>query len=237
MRRRVVLVSLVALVLPAAGCLATRPYVHTEVQKSDARKQQQLDTVDHRLDAIERELGEEKTRLGTLDQDIHQIRVVVEETAKQADQAKELAVKAATKAEGATRDAPQTASLVPQPKTPEPVAGAPESLVVRFEFAQWQLDNQARLALLKVVQRLRENPVLIVKLEGHADNVGSPSQNLELSERRAQEVRRFLVGSGVKRNRIEVRAIGESRPIASNRSPTGRDHNRRVAITVLAPSK
>jgi outer membrane protein OmpA-like peptidoglycan-associated protein len=224
MSGRAILVSLVALVLPGAGCVATKPYVRTEVQKSDARTQQQLDTVDRRLDAIEQELAEEKTRLRTLDADTHQIRVVVEETAKQADQAMGLAVKAATKAEEATRDASKTL----QPS---------ETLVVRFGFAQWQLDNQTRLALLQVVKRLRENPALVVKLEGHADNVGSRTQNLELSERRAQEVRRFLVVNGVKRTRIEVLAIGESQPIASNRSPTGRDQNRRVAITVLAPAK
>jgi len=230
MSRRGVLVSLVALVLPGAGCLATKPYVRTEVQRSDARTQQQLQTVDGRLDAIEHELGAEKTRLGTLDADVHQIRVVVQETAKQADQAMELAVKAATMAEGAARDAPP-------PKTPEPVAGAPVTLVVHFGFAQWQLDNPARLALLKAVKRLRENPALMVKLVGHADNVGSPSQNVQLSQRRADEVRRFLIESGIKRNRIEALAIGETRPVASNRSPTGRDQNRRVAITLLSPAK
>jgi outer membrane protein OmpA-like peptidoglycan-associated protein len=234
---RGVLFSLVALLLPGAGCLATRPYVRTEVQKSDARTEQQLETVDHRLDAIEHELGEAKTRVGTLDTDIHQIRVVVEEAAKQADQAKELAVQAATKADGAARGASSMVSPLPPPKTPEPVAGAPETLVVRFGFAQWQLDGPSRFALLRVVKRLRENPAFMVKLEGHADNVGSPSQNLELSERRAQEVRRFLVGSGIKRNRIEVLAMGETRPMASNRSPTGRDQNRRVAITLLTPAK
>jgi outer membrane protein OmpA-like peptidoglycan-associated protein len=233
MSGRAILVSLVALALPGAGCVATQPYVRTEVQKSDARTQQQLDTVDRRLDAIEQELAEEKTRLRTLDADTQQIRVVVEETAKQADQAMGLAVKAATKAEEATRDTSQTISPVHPSKTLQPS----ETLVVRFGFAQWQLDNQTRLALLQVVKRLRENPTLVVKLEGHADNAGSRTQNLVLSERRAQEVRRFLVASGVKRTRIEVLAIGESQPIASNRSPTGRDQNRRVAITVLAPGR
>jgi outer membrane protein OmpA-like peptidoglycan-associated protein len=144
-----------------------------------------------------------------------------------------LAVKAATKADEATRDTSQTISPVHPSKTLQPS----ETLVVRFGFAQWQLDNQTRLALLQVVKRLRENPTLVVKLEGHADNAGSRTQNLVLSERRAQEVRRFLVASGVKRTRIEVLAIGESQPIASNRSPTGRDQNRRVAITVLAPGR
>jgi outer membrane protein OmpA-like peptidoglycan-associated protein len=109
-------------------------------------------------------------------------------------------------------------------------------MVIHFGFGQWELNNSARLALVKALKRLRENPALVVRLEGHADNIGRPSENLELSQRRADEVRRFLVGAGVKRNRIEAVAIGEARPIASNRSKTGRDQNRRVAITLL-PAK
>ena len=86
------------------------------------------------------------------------------------------------------------------------------------------------------MKRLRENPALVVKLEGHSDSVGPPTQNLMLSQRRADEVWRFLVTNGVKRTRIEVQAIREAQPVASNPSPQGRDQNRRVAIT-LAPVK
>jgi outer membrane protein OmpA-like peptidoglycan-associated protein len=45
-------------------------------------------------------------------------------------------------------------------------------------------------------------------------------------------VRRFLVANGVKQGRIQTLAMGEARPAASNRSPTGRDQNRRVAVTL-----
>jgi len=48
-------------------------------------------------------------------------------------------------------------------------------------------------------------------------------------------VRRFLLESGVERSRIEALAVGEARPMASNRSQAGRGQNRRVAITVFAP--
>jgi outer membrane protein OmpA-like peptidoglycan-associated protein len=210
--------------------------VRTEVQKSETRTEQQLQTVDRRLETIERDLGEEKARLGTLDADIHRVRLVAEETARQADQTRELVAKATAKAEAAAPDAPQTVNRTPPPQTPETVAAAPETMVIHFGFGQWELNNSARLALVKALKRLRENPALVVRLEGHADNIGRPSENLELSQRRADEVRRFLVGAGVKRNRIEAVAIGEARPIASNRSKTGRDQNRRVAITLL-PAK
>jgi outer membrane protein OmpA-like peptidoglycan-associated protein len=226
-----------AIAVLASGCVATKPYVRTEVEQSAARTQQQLDVVDHRLDAMEREIDEEKARLGGVEADVRQVRTAVQETAKKADQAMELVIKAGPRTEAALSPAAPTTSGAPPPKPAEPVAAAPETLVVHFPAGQWQLDNPARSALLKALKRLRENPSVAVKLEGHADSVGSPSQNLELSQRRADEVRRFLVGNGIKRHRIEVLAMGEARPIASNRSPAGRDQNRRVAITLFTPAK
>jgi outer membrane protein OmpA-like peptidoglycan-associated protein len=224
-----------ALAVLGGGCVATRPYVRTEVERSAARTQEQLEVVDHRLDALERETSEERARLGAAEADVRRVQTAVEETAKKTDQAMELLIKAGPRTEGAASPVAPATSGVPPPKAAERVA--PETLVVHFAVAQWQLDNQARSALLKALKRLRENPSVAVKLEGHADSVGSPSQNLELSQRRADEVRRFLVGNGIKRHRIEVLAMGEARPIASNRSPAGRDQNRRVAITLITPAQ
>jgi outer membrane protein OmpA-like peptidoglycan-associated protein len=216
--------SIIGLALVGTGCLATKPYVRTELQKSDARTQEQRETVDRRLTSAERDLGVDKARRGALEGDVHQIRVAVGETTKQVDATRGLAVKAVAKA-------------APAPATHPPVARTAETLLVYFGFAEWQLDNPARLTLLEAVKRLRNDPALIVKLEGHADNIGSPSRNLELSQRRADEVRRFLLESGIKRSRIEARAAGEVRPIASNRSPAGRDQNRRVSITLAPPTE
>ena len=237
MRSRGARAGVFAVAVLGSGCVATKPYVRTEVEKSAARTQQQLDVVDHRLDAMEREISEEKARLDGVEADVRQVRTAVEETAKKSDRALELVIKAGPRTEGAVSPAAPTTSGVPPPKAAEPVAAAPEALVVHFAAGQWQLDNQARSALLKALKRLRANPSVAVRLEGHADSVGSPSQNLELSQRRADEVRRFLVGNGIKRHRIEVLAMGEARPIASNRSPAGRDQNRRVAITLFTPAQ
>ncbi len=167
-----------------------------------------------------------------VEEDIHGIRTRVAETAKQADETRDRVAKV----EGVARDAQHAGSRVPPPKTPEPGARLPETLVVYFRPADWTLDRSALLALERVLRQLRENPTFVVKLEGHTDNVGSSSLNLKLSQRRAQEVWTFLVMNGIKRNRIEAAAAGEAQPIASNQSSAGRDQNRRVALTLLAPS-
>jgi outer membrane protein OmpA-like peptidoglycan-associated protein len=226
-----VLVALLPLAL-AAGCLATKPYVHTEVRKSDERTQQQLQVVDRRLGVVEHDLAEERTRHARLEADVHDVRALAEKTAQQGDQTRERVAKV----EGAARDALQAASRVPPPKTPEPDPGTPETLVVFFGVADWVLDRPALLTLEKALRRLRDNPALVVKVEGHADSIGSSTENLKLSQRRANEVWHFLVANGVKRNRIEAQAKGEAEPIASNQTPTGRDYNRRVAVT-LSPGR
>ena len=138
-----------------------------------------------------------------------------------------------TRAEGPAGAAPGTADPALSSQTPTPEARTAEALVVNFGSAEWRLDNAARLTLLEVVRQLRDNPALMVTLEGHTDSVGPPSQNLHLSQRRVDEVRRFLLESGVERNRIAAVAVGEAQPMASNRTTAGRDLNRRVSITLL----
>ena len=74
-----------------------------------------------------------------------------------------------------------------------------------------------------------------VQIGGHTDNVGSDSYNMQLSERRAQAVADYLAGRGVDRARLSTVAYGETRPVATNDTPDGRQQNRRVEI-VLSPT-
>lgn len=78
-------------------------------------------------------------------------------------------------------------------------------------------------------------------IEGHTDADGSSEYNLELSRLRAEAVRSVLVAGGVPPDRIETQGYGETRPIASNRTATGKAQNRRVEIVVqgsaVAPAR
>ncbi len=69
-------------------------------------------------------------------------------------------------------------------------------------------------------------------VKGHTDNVGGREYNQELSERRARAVRDYLVEQGVDPDRLEVEAYGEDDPLYSNRTPEGRQKNRRVLFEV-----
>lgn len=81
---------------------------------------------------------------------------------------------------------------------------------------------------------LKEYEKTIVEVAGHTDNTGADEYNQGLSERRAGTVARYLASKGVLDQRIITVGAGESRPVANNGTPEGRQANRRVELT-LAP--
>lgn len=80
---------------------------------------------------------------------------------------------------------------------------------------------------------LYENPTVEIELGGHTDNQGLAKLNLQLSKDRVEMVKSFLVERGIPAKRIETRAFGGTKPIASNHSPETRALNRRVEIKIL----
>ncbi len=84
----------------------------------------------------------------------------------------------------------------------------------------------------KVAVLLINNPAAAAVLEGYTDNVGPAVYNIDLSIRRANAVRALLVLRGVDSSRIETAGIGDSNPVFSNKTPTGRSLNRRVEIRI-----
>ena len=72
-----------------------------------------------------------------------------------------------------------------------------------------------------------------ILIEGHTDSDGSDAYNLDLSQRRANSVVRFLLAHGVEASRLQAQGFGRSRPIADNATLEGRALNRRVEFTIL----
>ena len=75
-----------------------------------------------------------------------------------------------------------------------------------------------------------------IVVEGHTDSTGSDATNMTLSQTRADNVRDFLVARGVPANRIRAKGVGESSPVADNRTAEGRANNRRVEI-IITPAE
>ena len=84
----------------------------------------------------------------------------------------------------------------------------------------------------RIAQILVKYPQTTIVVEGHTDSTGSDAYNQGLSERRALSVQRLLVERGVIPARITTVGYGETRPVATNDTPAGRQMNRRVEIRV-----
>ena len=103
---------------------------------------------------------------------------------------------------------------------------------VYFDFDKYEVKSKYKGNLNELAEFMKENPGVKIEIGGHADYVGTDDYNYLLSGRRATAVKDYLVGMGVKQDKIEVVKYGESRPIASNANST-RKYNRRVDFRVL----
>ena len=107
---------------------------------------------------------------------------------------------------------------------------------VLFDFNKATLKPGAKQRLAKVSGILLAYPDLHLRIEGYTDNVGKPSYNMQLSDKRAATVRDFLVAQGVPPANISAQGLGESNPVASNTTSAGRQMNRRVDLVVSGQS-
>jgi outer membrane protein OmpA-like peptidoglycan-associated protein len=80
---------------------------------------------------------------------------------------------------------------------------------------------------------LNQYPSLKVMIVGHTDNVGKREFNLDLSAKRAEAVKAYMVERGVAAERILTRGEGPDTPIANNKTRAGRQQNRRIEFTII----
>jgi outer membrane protein OmpA-like peptidoglycan-associated protein len=104
---------------------------------------------------------------------------------------------------------------------------------VNFESGSAALTPDSYGILDEVIRSLQAYPEVRVEIRGHTDSQGPASFNLELSQRRAESVRQYLVNGGTDPSRIVAIGVGEEEPVASNANPEGRLQNRRIEFRRL----
>ena len=104
---------------------------------------------------------------------------------------------------------------------------------ITFDFAKYDLKSEFRPVLDDLASTLNEYNQTRIEVTGHTDSVGSDQANMTLSQRRADAVAGYLGSRGVASSRMVVTGMGESRPVASNDTESGRAQNRRVEITLV----
>jgi outer membrane protein OmpA-like peptidoglycan-associated protein len=107
---------------------------------------------------------------------------------------------------------------------------------IYFERAKSNLLSTSLPELNDLVTFMKRYPTVRIRLEGHTDIQGNPELNLELSENRAKEIKKYLVDQGIEENRIEWIGYGGQRPIHSNANAEEslRQKNRRVEILIIS---
>lgn len=103
---------------------------------------------------------------------------------------------------------------------------------VYFEKGRYRLQPAARAILKQKAEFLKKYPAISVIIEGHTDEAGSKEANLALGDRRAGEVKSFLIREGIETQRLIAVSYGRERPIDDGKSEESRAKNRRVHFVV-----
>jgi len=99
---------------------------------------------------------------------------------------------------------------------------------VNFESGSAALTPDSYSILDQVVRSLMAYPEVKVEIRGYTDSVGGWEYNLDLSQRRADAVKQYLLNSGISPDRLVTKGYGEANPVASNKTASGRAENRRI---------
>ncbi|MEZ5541941.1 MAG: OmpA family protein [Pseudomonadota bacterium] len=134
------------------------------------------------------------------------------------------------------KPAPVEAAAPPPPPAPPP-APTYETVTLTagalFDLNKSNLKPAGMQQLDELADKIqRTDRVVDVKVVGHTDSSGAEAYNQALSVRRATTVRDYLASKGVDPNLMSVSGMGESQPVADNRTSAGRAQNRRVEVSI-----
>jgi outer membrane protein OmpA-like peptidoglycan-associated protein len=102
-----------------------------------------------------------------------------------------------------------------------------------FEVGNAKIDPESYIELDLLLNMMRENPSMIIQLEGHTDYIGVAADNMRLSQRRVEAVKNYLVQKGINKTRLKTKAFGGTQPLSRDNTPEGHRLNRRVEVRIL----
>lgn len=231
-------ILLVLVVVAFSGC-ATRKYVKqeigniepqiAEVRDAQAQQAERIDAVDRRaqegLNAANRAMAAAETA--------NERATVADRRAADADR----------RADTAQQNAQRAMSRIDnvEARIENRIANLDKYAVVdqktvTFKFDSDVLSNESVSKLDDIAGQVSGQPAgYLIELQGFTDSIGTEKYNFALSVRRAESVLRYLVSRNVPLYRTSIVGLGKTSPVADNKTPAGRDQNRRVEVRVLRP--
>ena len=215
-------VLLPALLLIAASGCATKGWVLDELGRQQAEMGHQQAEMGQRIDQVGSETQRVNMRVDSVEGRASQALQKAESTevrvgalqssvtsaSEAARGARERADAAMTKAEGVDGRLTKLSSTRQNTKQNRHNTKTVDTVNVQFGFDRSDLDDGAQTALLGLAKELQANPNLTVELVGYTDTKGAREYNYNLSQRRVDAVRRFLVEKGVQSGRIQAVGLG-----------------------------
>jgi outer membrane protein OmpA-like peptidoglycan-associated protein len=231
-----VLVSILGLL---SSCVATRKYVRSEVRSSEDELNARIDKTDNnfkemndRVGDLDSRTNEHGRRLDSMNSDLQKTSADLRKTSDRTSEAQSAAENAQSNADQARS---RVVILEGKFQNRNQYTVVAEKSVL-FQFDSWNLDRTYQSVLNEVTEIVGQNPDALILLEGRTDSKGKETYNIQLGERRAEAVKRYLVVEKyVPMYRIHQMSFGSARPIADNGSREGREKNRTVVVSVLVP--
>jgi OOP family OmpA-OmpF porin len=104
---------------------------------------------------------------------------------------------------------------------------------VFFEPNKYDVKDTIKPALDSLAQVFKTNTRFRAEIAGYTDNVGNDTDNMRLSQRRADAIRDYLIAQGVPSHRVQAKGYGKKFPVTSNDNDIGRARNRRIEVKVI----
>ena len=213
MRRIVLAIPVMAIVLGGSTACATKKFVNTRVGE-----------VNTKVDSLGRSVEETQERTRANEGRISEVDQKAAAAGMTAEEARNAANAAGSKVD--TLDA-ASKRLVYEVTLSEDKGN--------FKLNRVEIPDEAKAEIDNLVSQLKANPNgAWIEIEGHTDATGGKLYNMQLGEKRAEQVKRYLYENHqVPLHKMNVISFGEEKPVSDNKTRDGRAQNRRVVIKVL----
>lgn len=218
-RLTISIVLMTVAVLSSAGC-ATRKYARNQISE-------RVTPLEHRTGELE-----ETSRRNT--QDIGRLSTDITDARGRADRAQSQADAALTRADEANSRVTGAEQSVSDLRTNLDNYVLQSTASIHFKFDSFELTPEAKESLDQLASQIKDRENFILEIQGFADWIGSDAYNNQLTQKRADAVRRYVAEQhNIALFRMHVLGFGKIRPVADNKTPEGRAENRRVEIRLL----
>ena len=218
-RLTIVIALMTTVIIGSIGC-ATKKYVRNRVSE-------RVTPLEQRTGELEETSRRNSQDIGRLSTDVTDVRGRADRAQSQADAALSRADEANTRVNGAEQS-------VSNLRTSLDNYALQSTASVRFKFDSYELTPEAKESLDQVARQIKDRENFILEIQGFADWIGNDEYNNQLTQKRADSVRRYLAEQhNIALFRMHILGFGKIRPAADNKTREGRAENRRVEIRLL----